>query len=58
MEAIYERLPDSRPRFPAAPDRLVSALPRRHLQPAMTQYFIYGFLIGLLVYWLLSMLPT
>ena len=27
------------------------------LNTAMTQYFIYGFLIGVLVYWLLSMLP-
>src|SRR4029077_20228415 len=27
------------------------------LNTAMTQYFIYGFLIGMLVYWLLSMLP-
>ena len=49
---------DFAPRFPAAPHRLVSALPRHHMQPAaMTQYFIYGLLIGLLLYWLLSMLP-
>jgi hypothetical protein len=56
MDSI-PRFPAAAPHFPTAPDRLVLEVPRGHLQPAMTQYFIYGFLIGLLVYWLLSMLP-